>query len=129
MINLSKKKKLKLCFCYQMKLKKSKSRPWNSQVGQTANFISSSYFRLSLCSFLVLALSACELSSPRGVLYGSESLRLKPEQIQTNTKLARRGDIEAAHKLWLHYAFAADDEVKADYWKRRYDQLRKNQSR
>src|ERR1051326_6591490 len=77
-----------------------------------------------LCSLLVVLLGSCASREPNGVFYGNESLRLTPQQIAFNTKRARAGDVEAAHKLWLHYDFVEDNREKADYWKARYDRLR-----
>jgi hypothetical protein len=83
---------------------------------------------LLLCALSTMMLCVCAPTEPRGVLYGNESLRLTSQQIAINTKLARAGDVEAAHKLWLHYEFVEDNYEKADYWKARYKRLRRKRN-
>ena len=53
----------------------------------------------------------------------NESLRLTPEQVARDKRAVDAGDVEAAHRLWLHYAAELDME-KGDLWMKRYESLR-----
>jgi hypothetical protein len=84
--------------------------------------------KLRLLLAFAVALSLTQCKPAERPINQNESLRLTAEEIKVSEEAAGRGDTEAAHKLWLHYEFAAKDYDKGREWKTTYDRMKANES-
>jgi len=78
---------------------------------------------LMLTLVFSVALFGC---NKKTVELNNERFRLRPNEVELYTNLARQGDELAAKKLWLHFELAEGNFEKADEWKKVREKLQRD---